>query len=122
MKGLRVLVVEDQMLIAEILEDCLEGLACQVIGPTGTVDAALKLMQVNTIDAAILDVNLGQEMVYPVAEQLEAQNIPFIFTTGYGGNSLPEHWRAKPRLAKPYNPDQLEKFMCNVFGNVQPES
>lgn len=115
LKGLRVLVVEDQMLIAAMLEECLVDLNCQVVGPTGTVEAALKLVHANAVDAAVLDVNLGDEMVYPVAEELEARNIPFIFTTGYGDKSLPERWRSKPRLAKPYNHHQFGQFIRNVF-------
>jgi response regulator RpfG family c-di-GMP phosphodiesterase len=116
MKDLRVLIVEDQMLIAEILEECLNELGCQVVGPTGSVDGALKLTNANNIDVAILDVNLGPEMVYPVAEELETRNVPFAFTTGYGDRSMPERWRTKPRLAKPYNQDQFEEFMLKVFG------
>jgi DNA-binding response OmpR family regulator len=107
------------MLIAEILEECLNNLQCQVVGPTGSVDAALKLLHANAIDAAVLDVNLGQEMVYPVAEELEARNVPFIFTTGYGDRSLPDRWRVKPRLAKPYNHHQFEQFICDVFLNPE---
>ena len=119
LNGLRVLVVEDQMLIAEVLEECLYDLHCQVVGPTGTVEAALRLVHAYPVDAAILDVNLGSETVYPVAEALEARNVPFVFTTGYGEMSLPEQWRAKPRLAKPYNSEQFELFMYDVFLNPE---
>lgn len=103
------------MLIAELLEECLTSHGCQVVGPTGTVEAALELVRTETPNAAVLDVNLGHELVYPVAEELEARKIPFAFTTGYGEQGVLERWRSKPRLAKPYNDSQFEQFMYDVF-------
>jgi DNA-binding response OmpR family regulator len=104
----RVLVVEDEMLIAMIIEDALETMGCQIVGPVATLEKALKLAQEETLDAAILDVTIRGGKVYPVAEALRARDIPFVFASGYGDWALPEVLRDQPRLMKPFTTAQLQ--------------
>jgi CheY-like chemotaxis protein len=88
LKGLRVLVAEDEALVAFQLEDMLAELGCAVIGPASRVGQALDLLGRERVDAAVLDVNVAGELVYPVADALTAQGLPYIFATGYGAAGL----------------------------------
>jgi CheY-like chemotaxis protein len=107
--GLRVLVVEDEMLVAMMIEDMLAEFGCIVVGAASRVGQALKLLEeADEIDGAVLDVNLAGEKVFPVAEALDARGIPFVFSTGYGTAGLPDHFRNRLTLQKPYRPEDLE--------------
>lgn len=100
--GLRVLVVEDELLIALEVEQMLAGLGCIVSGPAPTVARALALIDREEPDFAILDVNLGRERSAPVAEALRACGVPFALATGYNDRQLPEEaFRKAPHLGKP---------------------
>ena len=118
--GRRVLVVEDEMLIAMMVEDVLRALGCQIVGPVASVDQALKLALEETFDAALLDVTIRGGKVYPVANVLLARGIPFVFASGYGEWALPETLRDQPRLTKPFTDAQLEEqiiSLCNAAKN-----
>ena len=104
-----ILVVEDEMLIAILIEDMLEDLGCEVVGPVIRLDAALLLAHEAALDGAILDVRIHGGQVYPVAEQLLARNIPFVLASGYGDWALPESLRDQPRLTKPFWQHDLEQ-------------
>jgi nitrogen-specific signal transduction histidine kinase/CheY-like chemotaxis protein len=105
--GLRVLLVEDESLIAMLAEDLLTQLGCKLAGMVPSVQKALaEATQRSDIDLAILDVDLGGEAVYPVASALRARSVPFIFMTGYGG--LHESWRDSPILQKPFDAAALK--------------
>lgn len=92
--GLRVLLVEDEYLLADHLADVLASIGSTAVGPAGSVGHALELIRrAPRIDAAILDVNLDGERVYPVADMLRERGIPFVFSSGYGAESLPERFR-----------------------------
>ena len=103
--GLRILVVEDEMLIAVLIEDMLQGLGCHVVGPVSRLDAALRLAHEEPLDAAILDVRIRGGQVYPVAEELLAR----VLASGYGDWALPESLRDQPRLTKPFRQHDLEE-------------
>lgn len=107
--GCRVLVVEDEMLIGLLIEDTLQELGCIVVGPVGKLDAALQLATSETLDVAILDVNIRGGHVYPVAEQLQARGIPFVLASGYGDWALDAAFRGQPRLNKPFTAKDLEE-------------
>jgi CheY-like chemotaxis protein len=112
----RVLVVEDETLIAVVIEDTLMGLGCEIVGPTGRLDAALLLADEGNFDLAILDVTIRGGKVYPVAERLVAHGIPFVFASGYGDWVLPETLRDRPRLMKPFTISALEeriRLLCD---------
>lgn len=113
LKGLRVLVVEDEALVALQLEDMLSDLGCAVVGPAARVGQALELLNGHKIDAAVLDLNVAGELVYPVAEALTARRVPFIFATGYGAAGLTEPYRSRPVLQKPFLLSQLRKAMLD---------
>lgn len=101
--GLAVFVVEDEALVVLNLEDMLAELGCSVVGPAMRLDRALAMADKGIeADAAILDVNLGGEKVFPLAERLVASGMPVVFATGYGRAGLPEIFHALPILQKPY--------------------
>jgi CheY-like chemotaxis protein len=113
LKGLRVLVVEDEALVALQLEDMLSDLGCAVIGPAARVHQALDLLNGQWVDAAVLDLNVAGELVYPVADALTRRGVPFIFATGYGASGLTEPYRSRPVLQKPFLLTQLRKAMLD---------
>ena len=111
--GLRLLVLEDETLIAFLLQDLLSDLGCVVIGPAGNVRSALAQLQTDEIDAAILDINLGGgERSYPVADMLTARKTPFVFITGYGAGGVEERYKHIPVLQKPFSNDDLKRILC----------
>jgi DNA-binding response OmpR family regulator len=115
--GTRVLVLEDETLVSMMVEDMLADLACEVVGPFARLDqatdavAALEL----PIDVALLDVNLGRQQSFPLAEILREKGVPFVFTTGYDDSGIPPEWRDRPALRKPFMlhhmKDALEKAL-----------
>ena len=115
--GLRLLVVEDEALVAMLIEDTLLALGCAVVGPAGNVAQALELVEHEPIDLALLDVNLGGgERSYAVAEALAVREIPFLFVTGYGDKGVDRRYRRAPVLQKPFDPDQLERVVAATIG------
>lgn len=114
--GLRVLVVEDEALIAMALEDILSDLGCAVVGPASTVDKALALVD-GDIDGALLDVNVRGTLVYPVADRLIARGVPVVLCSGYAQTSaIPVAYAALPQIAKPYNPAMVRSTLIAAFG------
>lgn len=105
----RVLVVEDEALIALEIEDILTELGCTVVGPTGRLDDALRLADEGRLDAAMLDVTIRGGKVFPVAERLLARGVPFILASGYGDWTLPEVLQNRARLDKPFTRAALEE-------------
>lgn len=118
--GLRVLLVEDEVMVALMLEDHLERLGCVVVATAGSVSAGLAAVerQGPTLDAALLDVNLGGEKVYPVAERLAARGIPFLFSTAYDPGSIVADFAERPVLSKPYGPRALEEMLIFTLGKA----
>lgn len=111
---LRILVVEDESLVAMFLEDVLEDLGHQMLGPYYRVDAALVAAQSEDFDVAILDVNVNGQAIFPVADAIATRGIPFIFSTGYGQKSLPEKYRSRPTLDKPFLPGDVEAVLAKL--------
>jgi DNA-binding NarL/FixJ family response regulator len=114
LKGLRVLVLEDETLVSMMVEDMLADLECEVIGPFARLDQAMAGVEgAGHIDVALLDVNLGREQSFPLAEVLKEKGVPFVFTTGYDDSGIPDVWRSRPALRKPFMlnhmKDALEK-------------
>lgn len=110
---MRVLLVEDEPLIAMMLEDFLDALDKELAGTADSVAAALPLIENGGIDAAILDVNLrGGEKSFAIADALAERGVPFVFATGGGGDEIaPEH-RDRPRLPKPFTMEGVEKALA----------
>jgi DNA-binding response OmpR family regulator len=110
MAAKRILIVEDEPLIAMMLEDFLDVLGHVVAGVVDSVATALDLLGQGGIDAAILDVNLrGGETCWPIADALADADIPFILATGGGGESIVEAHRGRPILSKPFTMDNVDK-------------
>ena len=108
MQGKNVLLVEDEALIALAAEDVLLAAGCRVAGPAHGLQSALRMAEHEDLDAAVLDINLAGEMVWPVAELLSRRNIPFVLLSGFGrGLDLPPVCRRAPLISKPVKPDEL---------------
>jgi CheY-like chemotaxis protein len=115
-KGARVLVVEDESLVAMMLADMLEEIGCTVVGPVATCARALRLLDEDqTLDLALLDVNLGGETAYGVADALSRRKVPFIFVSGYGAAGLDQGYAGAPILAKPFQPATLARAIGEVL-------
>lgn len=114
LRGRRILVVEDEYMMADDLQYDLEEVGAQVIGPVPSVADALRLLAAEeAIDGAILDVNLRGEKAYPVADVLRERGIPFVLATGYEQWALPEAYKDLPRCEKPVD---LRHLARTLFG------
>jgi PAS domain S-box-containing protein len=114
----RILVVEDEALVALQLQNDLEEAGHQIVGPARSLKHGLMLASQERIDAALLDVRLGRETSAAIADQLLARNIPFAFATGYSDTSLlPEHLREAPKLSKPYVTTELRYLLDGLIGD-----
>ncbi len=113
-EGLRVFVVEDEALVAIMLEDMLIDLGCTVVGVAGNIHDALSRLVDSDADGAVLDVNIGGEKVFPVADALAARGTPFVFATGYGRTGLDDRYPRAPVLTKPYSRDALALALASL--------
>jgi DNA-binding response OmpR family regulator len=112
--GKRVLIVEDEYLVALMIKDFLVEFGCATVGPIGSVAKALAAIDVETFDVAVLDVNLAGEKIYPVAETLAARGVPFLLVSGYGEGAIPadhQEWRV---CTKPFRGDDLAAMLASV--------
>ncbi|OPH81482.1 response regulator [Nitrobacter vulgaris] len=116
--GCRVLVVEDETLIAILVEEILAEMGCQIVGPIAKLETALQTARDGGFDIAILDVTIRGGKVYPVAEELIARGVPFILASGYGDWALPPALREKRRLTKPFTPTELEEQVRLLVSEV----
>lgn len=114
----RVLVVEDEYLIRMLFEDMLADLGYEVAAAVGNISEASTLAADGTFDAAILDVNLDGQEIFPVADILGDRQLPFIFVTGYGERALPERYRTRPALQKPFQAEQLKSALDGLLANA----
>ena len=103
----RILVVEDDILVATLLAEILESVGWQVVGPVAHLGTALDAAASEGFDAAVLDVNLGGQTVFPLAEVLDARRVPFVFVTACGRETLPPLFCGRPHLGKPFAPGEL---------------
>ena len=110
----RVLIVEDEDYLADDMAQVLQTFGADVVGPVPTPDKALALLADEPVDAAILDINLKGQMVFPVADVLREQGVPFIFATGYDPAAVPEAYRDVPRWEKPFKPEDLVKALPGI--------
>jgi len=113
--GLRILVVEDDLMISMLVEDMIAELGHQVAAVATSIEEACRLAKDANFDGALLDVNLNGKKVDPVAETLVGRNIPFVFTTGYGRQGIPDAFRDLPTLQKPYQIEQLGEALANAM-------
>ena len=114
----RVLVVEDEYLIRMLLEDMLGDLGYAVAAAVGTIAEAREHAANGDFSAAILDVNLAGQEIFPVADILAERSLPFVFVTGYGERSLPERYRGRPALQKPFQAEQLDSALAELLATA----
>ncbi|HEX4411645.1 MAG TPA: response regulator [Xanthobacteraceae bacterium] len=105
----RVLVVEDELMIRMLLEGMLEDLGHTVAGQAGTIDEALELAKKGEFDVALLDVNVNGKPITPVAEILNERGLPFVFASGYGQGGVPDAYKTRPALQKPFQIEALQQ-------------
>ena len=111
------LVVEDELMIRMLLEDMLTELGFTVAAEASRIEDAVKAAKTADIDIAVLDVNLNGQTTGPVAEALAARGTPFVFATGYGAQGLPEAFRNRPTLKKPFQLDGLKQMLEAALAN-----
>jgi DNA-binding response OmpR family regulator len=117
----KVLIVEDETLIAMLVEDMLVDLGYEVLGPATRLQRALEMAREESFDVALLDINLASEQSFPVALVLRERGIPFIFATGYGSKGLDERFRDEITLQKPFEMRQLEQAIFSALGSAQSD-
>jgi CheY-like chemotaxis protein len=121
LQGFRILIAEDEGLVALQLEDIVRGLGCEVVGPVSRLDELTAAIEAKNFDGALLDVNLRGEHVFEILPRLEQLDIPFIITSGYDAKSLfPLQYRDVPRLAKPFDEAGLRQICLQIFVNPNP--
>jgi CheY-like chemotaxis protein len=114
-KPARILVLDDEPLIAMMLQDCLVDLGCEAVGPAHTVEAALALLEGGAVDGAILDVSLAAGDSYPVADALQRRSIPFVFATGQATSGIEPRFKSAPILAKPFDFKAVQRAIAAMM-------
>lgn len=116
--GLRVLIVDDEALVAMLLEDMLADLGCELAGSAGRVSQALELVRDPAVrfDVAVLDVNVAGESVEPVAQAVIDRGAAVVFATGYGESGVPAAFRGRPTLQKPFGVNDVAARLQEAGG------
>ncbi len=112
--ALRILVVEDEMMVAMLMEDMLQDLGHLPVGPAARLEAGMEMASSEILDLGILDVNLAGVKSFPIANLLTARGIPLIFATGYGRNGLDDLYPGVPVIAKPFSMANLQRAIGAV--------
>ncbi len=118
--SLRVLIVEDEMLVAMLAEDMLCGLGHFVVAVAGSLARGLVLAETSALDLALLDVNLSGQTSDEIADVLDRRGVPFFFVTGYGVDGVAPRHRGRPVLAKPYDEASLRAAIETTTGAGRP--
>lgn len=111
----RILVLEDDPLISTLIHDWLTELGCETIGPVHSVKDAFGLIGSIAIDGAILDISLGDEDCYPIADRLRERGIPIAFATGHGAGSVPDRFKGALMLPKPFSFEAVSKLVDKLI-------
>jgi CheY-like chemotaxis protein len=120
LEGVKVLVVEDEFLVAALIEEMLKSAGCLVSGPIPRLAEALDAANHGDCDVAVLDVNLAGERSYPVADILYRRNVPFVFVTGYANAGLPGEYAERPRVCKPFRMADLLAALSSLVKPPNP--
>ena len=114
--GRRVLVVEDEFLVSLATIDFLESIGCEIVGPAARLAAAVQLAESESLDAAVLDINIAGEMIWPVAAELQCRGVPFLFLTAHPKlNVIPLLFAAAPLLEKPLEQNRLLRHLSAIW-------
>jgi DNA-binding response OmpR family regulator len=120
LQGCKVLIVEDEFLVASLLQEMLETAGCIVAGPIPRIAEAVDAADRDTYDAAILDINVAGVRIDPVADALSRRSVPFVFVTGYSTRALPAEYADRPRLCKPFSIADLLGTLASLVRNRSP--
>lgn len=112
----RVLVVEDEMTVAMLIEDMVSELEYDVAAVVPRLEDAMRLLDSDSFDVAMLDVHLNGKTVFPFAAELQARDIPFLFATAYGPRGIPAEFQDHPVLQKPFGPVELRRALASLAG------
>ena len=115
LEGRRILVIEDSPVVAPFTVDVLAELGFEVVGPAPNMASAREMVEAADFDAALMDIHIRGDVVFPLCELLAAKKIPFVLTSGYADWTMPEKWQDRPRLQKPYTIAQVEEAMSGLF-------
>ena len=115
---MRVLVVEDEVLVAMLIEDMLLDYGCESVEICGRIENALARVAEESFDFVVLDLNLEGEFTYPVADRLIERKIPFVFATGYGASMLSGPYARVPTLQKPFQMEDIERALQAVVSSA----
>lgn len=102
-------------MVAPFTADILGELGCEVVGPAPTMAAARALVESGGFDAALMDIHIRGERVFPLCDMLASRNVPFVLTSGYADWTMPEKWQDRPRLQKPYTISEVEAALKTVL-------
>ena len=116
--GGSVFLVEDETMIRMMVAEMLVDLGYSIAGEAGDVDEALRLIETLDFDIAILDVNVNGKVITPVARAIAARKRPFVFATGYGTQGMPEEFRGRPALQKPFQMETLARMVEAALKNA----
>ena len=116
--GPRVLVVEDEAMVAALIEIILSDAGCVVVGPIATVTRALETIERERVDAALLDVRVNGRQAYPVADALAARGIPFAFVSGFARKDMPANYRPCAYVTKPFQPGAILGWLDKMIGRA----
>jgi ActR/RegA family two-component response regulator len=116
LQGRRILVIEDDYLVAQVICSFLEEAGAEIVGPIGWVDEAIAFIKSHcaAFDGAVLDVNLHGQKSYPIADSLLAHHVGFVFTTGYGADAVEAAYRHYPRCEKPLNQQAIVAALATI--------
>lgn len=114
----RILVVEDEMTVAMLIEDMASELSYEIAGVVPRLEDAMRLADSDDFDVAMLDVHLGGKTVFPFAAELDRRGIPYLFATAYGGRGLPEPFQDRLVLEKPFGPLELGRALLSLTGRA----
>src|SRR5271169_4121992 len=120
--GLRILVVEDILLVADVIVEELRDHGCEVVGPVARLEQGRALATGAELDGALLDVNLAGERCFPIADELEKRSIPYAFLTGYGEGGIPAEYQHAPRLVKPFQLEALIELVARYFAQARRQT
>ena len=115
LNGRRILLVEDSPVVGPFTVDLLEELGCEVVGPAPNMAVARELIAGEEFDAAIMDIHIRGERVFPLCELLASREVPFLLTSGYAGWHVPEQWQDRPQLQKPYRIEDVEQALGQLL-------
>jgi len=121
LSGCSVLVVEDNYILAMDICEWLDGAGAAVIGPVPDAEQALAKLDVDSVELAVIDINLGQGPTFEVADRLARERIPFLFATGYDQSAIPKNFASAPRLEKPFNGAELIAAILALHQNASAE-